>query len=202
MSLVALHHWFRDHATMILTASASHSLSLRWDVGAVALSVVVVLGMHIWIGAQTGFLPCRLECGETYETFIQARNLSRFGWRSAGGLQDLAANPEPAEHPMLYTHNPNLTGLPFFVLLFALGIQDLHAQTPWLTLPFLVGLGYLYFAVKAATDDAALAGLCLLSAGSLYLLVALWGFHTGRVWSFLLTWGMTYHLVRAFEHGQ
>lgn len=170
--------------------------SRRWEVGLLAVSLAVVLGVHTWIGVRTDSLPCRLECGETYEVFIQARNLYRFGWRSAGGLQDLAASPEPVAHPMIYTHNPNLTGVPFLLLLFALGVRDLHAQTPWVTVPFLLGLAYLYVAVKVVSGDGMLAGLCLLNAAGLYLLVELWGFHVQRVWSWLLTWGVTYHVVK------
>ena len=194
MTLVALHHWFRDHATAILTAEVTRSR--RWDASVVALSVVTVLGFHLWIGLQTDFVPCRLDCGETYEVFIQARNLDRFGWRYAWGLQDMASNPERNAHPMLYTHNQNLTSLPYLLLLFKLGVREIHAQAVWFTLPFLLGLAYLYLAVKAVSHDGMLAGLCLLNAASLYLLVELWGFQAHRLWSWAVTWGMVYHLVQ------
>lgn len=157
------------------------------------LALVLLIGGHLWIGLRTDFLPCTLDCGETYEAYVAARNLVRFGWAMSGGLFDFATSPEPAAHPMLYTHNPTLG---HFVLagLFALGIRDVHAETAWLTVPFLLGMLYLYLAVWRVTGSRLLAGLCLLNASSLYLLVALWGFHADRVWSWMLTWGVTYHL--------
>ena len=174
--------------------SRGTGLSRRWEIGLVALALVLVAGMHLWIGLRTDFIPCTLDCGETYEAYVGARNLDRFGWRYAGGLQDYSASQDVATHPMLYVHNPNL-GMHYFLLLFKLGVRGIHAQAVWLTLPFLLGMAYLYLAVKAVTRDGLLAALCLLSATSLYLLVELWSYHAVRVWSFPLTWGVIYHLV-------
>ena len=183
-----------DDATHRILSQAAHA-SRRWEFGVIGLALLIILGSHLWIGLRTDFIPCTLDCGETYEAYIGARNLDRFGWRYAGGLQDYSASPDLATHPTLYVHNPNL-GMHYLLLLFKLGIRDIHAQAAWLTLPFLAGLAYLYLAVKAVTRDGLLAALCLLSAASLYLLVELWGFQAVRVWSWLITWGATYHLVQ------
>lgn len=161
-------------------------------------ALAVALGSHIWIGVRADFLPCTLDCGETYEAYVGARNLSRFGWWYNGGLQDYSASPDLMTHPTNYVHNPNL-GMHYFWLLFTLGVSGVHALAAWLTLPFLAGLLYLYMAVHAVTHDGVLAGLCLLSAATLYLLVEVWGFNGVRVWSWLVTWGTTYHLVRAWR---
>lgn len=178
----------------------TEALSVRLDSRAMTrlilvVSVVLLLGSHLWIGLRADFLPCTLDCGETYEAFVGARNIDRFGWRYAGGLQDYSSRPDIAAHPVLYVHNPNL-GMHYFLLLAKLGVREIHAQAAWLTLPFLLGMAYLYLAVKAVTRDRLLAALCLLSAASLYLLVDLWGFHGVRVWSWLLTFGVLYHLVQ------
>lgn len=168
-------------------SSASANLAL-W--AAIGLLLLGTLG----VGLRTGFLPCTLDCGETYETYIAARNLWRFGW-SSGGLQDFAANPDPAAHPALYIHNPNL-GMYALAGLFWLGVRTIHAQTPWLLLPFLGGMLYLYLAIRDTCRSGLLAALCLLQAASLYLLVVLWQFDALRVWSWLLTWGLVYHVVQ------
>ena len=170
-------------------ASSAFANRLLWA----AIGALLLLGT-LGVGLSTDFLPCTLDCGETYEAHVAARNLWRFGW-AHGGLQDFAANPDPAAHPALYIHNPNL-GMYALAGLFALGIRTIHTQTPWLLLPFFVGLAYLYLAIRAVTRSLGLAACCLLQAASLYLLVVLWQFDALRVWSWLLTWGLVYHLVR------
>lgn len=163
--------------------------SAEWWV--LALSSILLLAGWLWVGLRTDFLPCTLDCGETYEAAIGARNLS---WPT-GGLQDFAAGSTPAAHPALYLHNPNL-GMYVLAGLGALGVRELHSQTPWLVLPFLLGMLYLYLAVRATCQSGLLAALCLLQASSLYLLVTLWAFDALRVWSWLLTFGLIYHLSR------
>jgi hypothetical protein len=145
-------------------------------------------------------LPCTLDCGETYESHIGARNLHRFGLRYAAGLEDLAASPDLAAHPTLYIHNPNL-GMYFLYLLFRLGVHDVHAQAAWVTVPFGAGLLYLYLVIRALTRSVTMASLALLSAGALYLLVASWGFNPLRGFSWLLTFGTLYHLDRYASRG-
>lgn len=162
----------------------------------VGVAVGLLLAGHLWIGLTTDWVPCTLDCGETYENYIGARNLVRFGWRATGGLLDLAASPDPAAHPRLYIHNPSIS-LYAFGLLYALGVRDLHGMTPWLTLPFFAGLLYLYLAVWRLTGARLLAAMCLLIATSSYLLVHMWGFQGQRVWSWLFTWGVLYHLTKA-----
>ena len=179
---------------MIAALSQRVALSRRWELWLVGLAIALLVGMRLWIGLRTDFIPCTLDCGETYEAYVGARNLHRFGWRYAGGLQDYSASQDVATHPMLYVHNPNI-GMHYFLLLFKVGVRGIHAQAAWLTLPFLLGLLYLYLAVKVVTRDGVLAALCLLSAASLYLLVELWGNHAVRVWSWALTWGTVFHLV-------
>lgn len=159
-----------------------------------AIGALLLLGT-LGVGLATEFLPCTLDCGETYEAHVNARNLWRFGWRATGGLQDFAANPDPAAHPTLYIHNPNL-GMVALAGLFWLGVRTIHAQTPWLILAFLGGMLYLYVAIRDTCQSGLLAALCLLQAASLYLLVVLWQFDALRVWSWLLTWGLVYHLVQ------
>jgi len=154
----------------------------------------LLLAGTLWVGFATDFLPCTLDCGETYEAHVAARNLWRFGWSHAG-VQDFAANPSPVAHPTLYIHNPNL-GMYALAGLYWLGMRSIHAQTPWLLLPFLGGLAYLYAAIQTVSRSRLVAGCCLLQAVSLYLLVVLWQFDALRVWSWLLTWGVVYHLVR------
>ncbi len=171
-----------------VASSASAKVPL-W--AAIGLLLLGTLG----VGLATDFLPCTLDCGETYETYIGARNLWRFGWRATGGLQDFAANPDPAAHSTLYIHNPNL-GMYALTGLFAIGSRTVHAQTPWLILPFLVGMLYLYLAIRDTCRSGLLAALCLLQASSLYLLVTLWQFDAVRVWTWLLTWGLVYHLAQ------
>lgn len=165
----------------------------------VGLAGVLLFGGVLWIGLRTDFLPCTLDCGETYEAYIGARNLDRFGWLATWGLQDFAAGADPVAHPALYTHNPNL-GMYVLAGLFALGVRDVHAQTPWLALPFLLGMLYLYGAVRLVGGDRLLAACCLLQAAGSYLLVTLWAFDAVRVWSWLLTFGLVYHLAR-WAHG-
>lgn len=161
----------------------------------VGLAGVLLVSGVLWIGVRTDFLPCTLDCGETYEAYVGARNLDRFGWGATAGLQDFAAGTDPAAHPALYTHNPNL-GMYVLAGLFALGIRDVHAQTPWLLLPFLLGMLYLYGAVRLVGGNRLLAACCLLQAAGSYLLVLLWAFDAVRVWSWLLTFALVYHLAR------
>lgn len=170
-------------------------LSRRWELSLVMIALSVVVGMHLWIGLRTDAIPCTLDCGETYEAYIGARNLDRFGWRYAGGLQDYSASPDLATHPMVYAHNPN-AAMHYFLLLFRLGIHNIHIHAVWLTVPFFAGLLYLYWATRIVTGDRILSALCVLNAASLYLLVEIWGYHGVRVWSFLVTWGLVYHIVR------
>lgn len=175
---------------MALLGSRSHGL----EGGLVVLSSVFLVVGLLWIGVRTDFLPCTLDCGETYEAYVGARNLDRFGWTATKGVQDFAASPTPAAHPTLYLHNPNL-GLYALAGLFAVGVRDLHAQTPWLLGPFLLGLVYLFLAVRRISDSGLLAACCLVQAASCYLLVLLWAFDAVRVWAWLLTFGLVYHLA-------
>jgi len=172
-----------------LTAScaASSACAERWLLGG---SAALLLAGWLWVGLRTDFLPCTLDCGETYEAAIGARNLS---W-STGGLQDFAASPHPDAHPTLYLHNPNL-GMYALALLSALGVSDLHVQTRWLVVPFLLGMLALYGAVRVTTRSGLLAACCLLQAAGSYLLVTLWAFDALRVWSWLLTFGLIYCLA-------
>ena len=155
----------------------------------------------IHVGLKTQFIPCTLDCGETYESHIAARNLHRFGLGYTLGLQDLAAGPEPTAHPALYTHNPNV-GMYLLYVLRVLGLHDVHAQVPWVAIPFGLGLLYCYLFLRKTSRDGALAGLALLTTGTLYLLVALWGFNPLRSFSWLLTFGPLYHVERYARPGR
>ena len=160
-------------------------------VAGVAILVLVVDCAHI--ARQSDFIPCTLDCGETYESYIGALNLHRFGLAHMGSLQDFAASPRPEAHGTIYTHNPNL-GLYARYVLFRLGVEDVHAQAAWFLLPFAAGLLYMYLFLRSATGDGTLAALSLLNASTLYLLVTLWGFHGLRVFTWLLTFAPIYHL--------
>ncbi len=168
----------------------------RGEVVVAALGAALLLAGYLHVGYRSGFIPCMLDCGETYEGYIGALNLYRFGPRHAGGLQDFAASPEIAAHPTVYTHNPNL-GMYFRYLLFLLGFRDIHAQAPWTAVPFAAGLAYMYLLVRLVSASGMMAALCLLNAAGLYLLVTVWGFHGLRVFSWVLTFGPAYHLCRA-----
>ncbi len=168
----------------------------RVEILIASLAVALLLSDYLHIGLQTGFIPCVLDCGETYEGYIGALNLHRFGFRHAGGLQDFAASPQPPAHPTVYTHNPNL-GMYFMYGLMQLGFVDIHAQAPWRALPFALGLAYMYAVIRGVSGSGILAALCLLNAATMYLLVTLWGFHGLRVFSWLLTFAPVFHLRRA-----
>jgi hypothetical protein len=159
------------------------------------VAVVLLAAGVLHAGWRAEFIPCTIDCGETYEAYIGALNLSRFGLTHAGGLQDFAASPDPRSHPTVYTHNPNI-GVYFRYLLFRLGITDVHAQAVWSLVPFGLGLGYMYLVVRLVSGSGWLAALCLLNAALLYLLVVLWAFHGLRVFSWLLVFGPLYHLLR------
>jgi hypothetical protein len=162
----------------------------------VTAAVLLLVAQHLSIGIRSRFLPCALDCGETYEAHVGAVNLARLGWRYAGGLQDFAVGERTAAHPSLYIHNPNVA-LSFQYLLLLLGVQDVHGQAAWAVLPFGAGLAYMYFFFRAATRSRLLAALGLLNASTLYLLVSLWGFHPLRGFSWLLAFAPAYHLHRA-----
>ncbi len=162
----------------------------------VAVSAAAILiASHFYVGYGSDFIPCTLDCGETYEAYIGALNLHRFGITHAGGLQDFAASPELASHPTVYTHNPNL-GMYFRYALFRLGVHDVHPQAIWTSVPYAAGLLYMYLFLRAVSKSGILAALCLLNAATLYLLVTLWGFHGLRAFSWLLTFAPAYHLYR------
>ncbi len=169
--------------------------SIRREVAIAGLAVVIMAGTHLHVGLRTGFIPCTLDCGETYEAHIAALNLYRFGLAYAGGLEDFAASPRAAAHPTLYTHNPNL-GMYFLYALFLAGLGDVHTQAALIGLPFAVGLLYLYLFVRGISQDGTMAALILLNAATLYLLVDLWGFHALRGFSWILTFGIAFHLHR------
>lgn len=167
----------------------------RLEILIVGLAVALLLADYLHIGLRTEFIPCVLDCGETYEGYIGALNLHRFGLTHAGGLQDFAASARPVAHPTVYTHNPNL-GMYFMYGLMQLGFVDIHAQAPWRAVPFGLGLAYMYAVIRGVSGSGILAGLCLLNAATMYLLVAMWGFHGLRVFSWLLTFGPVFHLRR------
>ena len=166
----------------------------RWSVLAVAIALLAI--QHVYIGARSEFLPCSLDCGESYEAYIGAVNLARLGLRYAAGLQDLAVGLRPQAHPMLYIHNPNL-GVLFQYVVLRLGARDIHEAAIWTVVPFALGLLYMYLFFSAATRSRLFGALCLLNVALLYLLVSLWAFQTLRVFSWLLTFGPLYHLYRA-----
>ena len=157
------------------------------------VAVALLAGSYVAIGQRTGFIPCTLDCGETYHAYIGAWNLYRFGWRYAGGLEDVATGPDTLAHPTLYTHNPNL-GMYVRYLLLLLGIWDIHEQAVWTFIPFGLGLLYMYLFVRAVSRSGFIAALCLINASGLYALVSLWAFHGLRVFSWLLTFGPLFHL--------
>jgi hypothetical protein len=168
---------------------------MKAGVSLVWLAVAIVVAAVLWIGLTAAFLPCTLDCGETYEAHIGALNLDRFGLRYAAGLQDFAAGAAPSAHPTLYTHNPNLA-MYFMYALFRLGVRDVHAQAACAAAPFGIGLAYLYLFLRAVTRDRLFAALALLTAATSYLLVLLWAFSPLRGLSWLLTFGPLHHLVR------
>jgi hypothetical protein len=170
-------------------------------IGILAVGVALLTAGQLHVGLRAAFLPCTLDCGETYEGHIGARNLHNFGLRYASGLEDLAAGPDSAAHPTLYIHNPNV-GMYFLYLLFLLGVHDVHAQAALVTVPFGAGLLYLYLSIRAFTRSVTMAALALLTSGTLYLLVGLWGFHSLRGFSWLLTFGPLYHVNRYARRGR
>ena len=192
-----------DHGRKVIVSLMACRLRLPpLGTAALLLSALGLLGFAlIHVGVETQFIPCTLDCGETYETHIAARNLHRFGFRYTFGLQDLAAGPEQTAHPAIYTHNPNV-GMYLLYLLLVLQLHDVHAQAPWVTIPFGVGLLYLYLFLRKTSGDSALAALALLTAATLYLLVGLWGFSPLRSFSWLLTFGPLYHLERYGRRGR
>ena len=165
--------------------------SIRREVLIAGLAVVIFAGTHVHVGLRTGFIPCTLDCGETYEAYIAALNLYRFGLAHAAGLEDFAASPRAAAHPMLYTHNPDL-GMYLLYVLFLARLRDVHAQAVWIGVPFAAGLLYLYLFVRAVSRNGTMAALTPRNAATLYLLVDLWGFHVLRVFSWLLTFGVAF----------
>jgi hypothetical protein len=147
-----------------------------------AVAIALLAIQHVYIGARSEFLPCSLDCGETYEAYIGAVNLERLGFRYAAGLQDLAVGLRPQAHPMLYIHNPNL-GVFFQYVVLRLGARGIHEAAVWTVVPFALGLLYMYFFFSAVTRNRLFGALCLLNAALLYLLVSLWAFQTLRVFS-------------------
>ncbi|HEY3064993.1 MAG TPA: hypothetical protein VGL09_04335 [Methylomirabilota bacterium] len=180
-------------AALISTLGRGLATSWRREATVAGLAVLVLAVDCAQIAWRTDFIPCTLDCGETYESYIGALNLHRFGLAHMGGLQDFAASPRPAAHGTIYTHNPNL-GLYVRYLLFRLGVEDVHAQAGWFLVPFALGLLYMYLFLRSATGDGTLAAFSLLNASTLYLLVTLWGFHGLRVFTWLLTFAPAYHL--------
>ena len=90
-----------------------------------AVAIALLAIQHVYIGARSEFLPCSLDCGESYEAYIGAVNLARLGLRYAAGLQDLAVGLRRQAHPMLYIHNPNL-GVFFQYVVLRLGARPDH----------------------------------------------------------------------------
>jgi hypothetical protein len=171
-------------------------LSARSERLLVTVAVLLLVAQHLSIGLRSGFLPCALDCGETYNAHVGAVNLARLGWRYAGGLHDLAVGERPDAHPTLYIHNPNIA-LYFEYLLLRLGVQDVHRQAAWAVLPFGAGLAYMYVFLRAAARSRLFAVICLFNASTLYMLVSLWGFNPLRGFSWLFTFAPAYHLYRA-----
>lgn len=202
--------WCGGHLLRFYVASAILVVSMvmrrlhesRAREGTIAGSAVAILLVsHLYVGYRSEFIPCTVDCGETYHAYMGALNLHKFGFTYAGGLEDVAASPEFSAHPTLYTHNANI-GVYARYLLFRLGITDVHSQAAWMTVPFLAGLLYMYLFVRSATQSGVLAALCLLNAATLYLLVTLWAFHGLRVFSWLLTFAPAYHLYRYRKSGR
>ncbi|MBM4418899.1 MAG: hypothetical protein FJ033_11385 [Chloroflexi bacterium] len=111
------------------------------------------------------------------------------------GLLDLAAGPDIAAHPALYTHHPSF-GVYVSYLLHLLGIEDIRDQSLLMVLPFGAGIAYLYAFLRGAVGQRT-ATLTLAHLAPMYLLVAHWAFNLSRGFSWLGLFGAAYHLHQA-----
>jgi hypothetical protein len=163
----------------------------RW-----ALGVIALLLLLIWLeGARHSFVPCTMDCGETFIAQHAVQNVRLYGIRY-GLVQDHATAPDPSRPSFLYTHNLHL-GTLLFPLLDAVGLNAFWPKQIATLLAFGAGLFYAYKLPAHVAHSRALGLVTLGLFATDYLHVFSFGLNALRAWHWLSLLGLSYHVHRS-----
>jgi hypothetical protein len=160
-----------------------------------ALAIIAAMMILLWLqGTRHGFVPCVVDCGETFVAMEQAQTFAVTGF-SYGLIQDHATSDRVQAHPFLYTHNVSIAAV-LFPLLEALGITPLWAKQLLSLFVYGLGLFYVFRATLYHTRSTICAfTLLILFCGDL-LGVFSFGLNALRTWHWLAIFGLLFHAGR------
>lgn len=155
------------------------------------LSAILLLSLLTWNSA--GYF----HTGQTWEedslNYIVGKNFADLGFWRTLLLDDCAAGADPAAHPMLYTHFPNISGV-LQGLLQAVGVKEIHFIKLFYLPLFAAGMVYYYLALRRLfTEKIALYALAV--TGTNYLGVISWADHTLHSLHWLVLFGAIFHYL-------
>lgn len=154
-------------------------------------------GAELFLWHKTAGFPSALDQAEPFLSYLSAGNFDRLGVWNLRFLEEYATSSSVEAHPYFYTHNGNF---PTFIslILLKLGISSLPVQNLLIIPVFLLGLWYLYAAIRSWVNP--LAGLAVLTiVATNYLGSLAFGFNLYRAWAWLLIWATLYHFKTSQE---
>jgi hypothetical protein len=144
------------------------------------------------------FLPCRMDCEETFVALHQAQNL-RLLHSGLRLLEDRATGSNPAAHPYFSVYTPNIAALVFESLEW-MGVRELETKQFVTLIIFGLGLLYAYRAVSLNARSEVLGAIFVALLATTYLQVLGFAQNALRAWHFPAFFGLLFHAGRLAQN--